>query len=202
MGAEERGGKLSPWLSQQRMRIAQPHLRGRVLDFGCNDGDLLAYCPRDGYVGLDTAENSLTRARAAHPDVRFVAEVGPDEKFDTVAALAMIEHVSDPASMLATFAGLLAPGGRIVLTTPHPRMEWAHTLGARLHVFSSEAHEEHEDLLDRPRMQQLVEPIGLRIEVYKRFLFGANQLFVLAPVKAATTTEAEAPTSSEHAADR
>jgi 2-polyprenyl-3-methyl-5-hydroxy-6-metoxy-1,4-benzoquinol methylase len=200
VGSEERGGRLSPWLSQQRMRISQPYLRGRVLDFGCNDGALLEFCPRDGYVGLDIAENGLARARAAHPGVRFVTEIGPDEKFDTVAALAMIEHVPDPGGMLARFAGMLAPGGRIVLTTPHPRMEWAHTVGARLRVFSSEAHDEHEDLLDRRRMQQLAEPAGLRVEVYKRFLFGANQLFVLAPVVA--TAAAGPPAGAEQSADR
>jgi 2-polyprenyl-3-methyl-5-hydroxy-6-metoxy-1,4-benzoquinol methylase len=202
MGAEERGGRLSPWLSQRRMRVSRDFLRGRVLDFGCNDGALLAYCPQDRYVGLDIAENGLARARAAHPGVRFVTEVGPDERFDTIAALAMIEHVADPRGLLARFAGMLAPGGRIVLTTPHPRMEWAHTVGARLRIFSSEAHDEHEDLLDRARMQRLAESAGLRIELYKRFLFGANQLFVLAVARAATTraagTTSSRPASAEH----
>jgi 2-polyprenyl-3-methyl-5-hydroxy-6-metoxy-1,4-benzoquinol methylase len=181
------------------MRVAQDFLRGRVLDFGCNDGALLAYCPRDGYVGLDIAENGLARARAAHPGVRFVAELGPEEKFETVAALAMIEHVPDPAALLARFAALLAPGGRIVLTTPHPRMEWAHTVGARLRVFSSEAHDEHEELLDRPRMQVLAEAAGLRIELYKRFLFGANQLFVLAPARRSAQAPADAPATTQPA---
>jgi 2-polyprenyl-3-methyl-5-hydroxy-6-metoxy-1,4-benzoquinol methylase len=171
------------------MRISQEYLRGRVLDFGCNDGALLAYCSAENYVGLDIAENGLNRARAKHPDVRFVAALEPDEKFDTVAALAMIEHVPNPGKLLAEWAGLLAPGGRIVLTTPHPRMEWAHTVGAKLRIFSSEAHDEHEDLLDRPKMAEIAATAGLRILVYKRFLFGANQLFVLAPVKSDVPTD-------------
>ncbi|HVQ93368.1 MAG TPA: class I SAM-dependent methyltransferase [Mycobacteriales bacterium] len=199
MSSEERGGRLSPWLSQQRMRISQEYLRGRVLDFGCNDGALLEYCSAENYVGLDIAENGLSRARAKHPDVRFVAALEPDEKFDTVAALAMIEHVPNPGKLLAEWAGLLAPGGRIVLTTPHPRMEWAHTVGAKLRIFSSEAHDEHEDLLDRPKMAEIAGTAGLRILVYKRFLFGANQLFVLAPVKSdvPTDTAQAAPAGTE-----
>lgn len=210
MGAEERGGKLSPWLSQKRMRLASRYFRGRVLDFGCNDGALVEYCKPDAYLGVDIAENGLTRARAAHPEYRFAAAVPDGERFDTVAALAMIEHVADPGGMIATFAGLLEPGGWIVLTTPHPRLEWAHTVGAKLHLLSSEAHDEHEELLGRQRMQELVEPLGLRIAVYDRFLFGANQLFVLAPVKAAdpptgsvdAAPEAGAPAGSESTAER
>jgi 2-polyprenyl-3-methyl-5-hydroxy-6-metoxy-1,4-benzoquinol methylase len=184
------------------MRISQEYLRGRVLDFGCNDGPLLAYCQPESYVGLDIAENGLSRARAKHPGVRFVSAIEPDERFDTVAALAMIEHVPNPGGLLAQWAGMLAPGGRIVLTTPHPRMEWAHTVGARLKIFSSEAHDEHEDLLDRPKMAALAEKAGLRIVVYKRFLLGANQLFVLAPVKTDALDEAAAapPAGSEAAA--
>lgn len=199
MSAEERGGRLSPWLQHRRMRVAQDFLRGRVLDYGCNDGALLAYCPPDGYVGLDVAENGLARARTAHPEVRFVTEVDPQERFDTVAALAIIEHVSDPAGLLRRFAGLLAPGGRIVLTTPHPRMEWVHTVGARLRVFSAEAHHEHEELLDRTRMQRLAESAGLRIELYKRFLFGANQLFLLSPARIGSQAAVAPPATTQPA---
>ena len=210
MSSEERGGRLSPWLSEKRMRISQEYLRGRVLDFGCNDGPLLAYCESEKYVGLDIAEAGLSRAREKHPGVRFVSAVEPDEKFDTVAALAMIEHVPNPGGLLAQWAGMLAPDGRIVLTTPHPRMEWAHTVGAKLRMFSSEAHDEHEDLLDRPKMAQLAEKAGLRIVVYKRFLLGANQLFVLAPVQSDVPADAaaaepagtEAAAPAEQAADR
>jgi 2-polyprenyl-3-methyl-5-hydroxy-6-metoxy-1,4-benzoquinol methylase len=178
------------------MRISQEYLRGRVLDFGCNDGPLLAFCDAENYVGLDIAEAGLERARAKHPGVRFVSAIEPGEKFDTIAALAMIEHVPNPGGLLEQWAGMLAPGGRIVLTTPHPRMEWAHTVGAKLKVFSSEAHDEHEDLLDRPKMAELAAKAGLRILVYKRFLFGANQLFVLAPVKVDADAEPQ-PAASE-----
>jgi 2-polyprenyl-3-methyl-5-hydroxy-6-metoxy-1,4-benzoquinol methylase len=170
---------LSPWLSRRRLRRVRPFLRGRVLDYGCNNGALAALCRPDAYLGVDINESSLELARDAHPDFEFDTKVSEHERFDTIAALALIEHVSDPADLLGQWAGMLAPGGAVVLTTPHPSFEWAHTVGANLRIFSNHAHEEHEELLDRERLRQLADPLGLEIETYRRFLFGANQLFVL-----------------------
>ncbi len=173
------GGVLSLWLSRKRLEMGRPHLQGRVLDYGCNDGPLTEMCQPEAYIGVDINARSLDLAREAHPGFRFATAVSDRERFDTVAAFAFIEHVHDPATWLARFASLLEPNGRIVLTTPHPSLEWAHTLGARLNLFSSDAHEEHEELLDRKRLQELAAGAGLVVEVYKRFLFGANQLVVL-----------------------
>jgi 2-polyprenyl-3-methyl-5-hydroxy-6-metoxy-1,4-benzoquinol methylase len=174
-----RGGVLSPWLQRRRLRMGPAHLRGRVLDYGCSDGQLAASCRPKAYLGVDINRRALDQARAAHPGFRFATSVSDQERFDTVAAFAFIEHVGDPGAWLARFASLLEPGGRIVLTTPHPSWEWAHTLGARMHLFSWDAHEEHQELLDRARLQELAADAGLLVETYRRFLFGANQFVVL-----------------------
>jgi 2-polyprenyl-3-methyl-5-hydroxy-6-metoxy-1,4-benzoquinol methylase len=174
-----RGGALSPWLSRRRLEMGRPYLRGRVLDFGCNDGPLAEMCQPEAYLGVDTNERALDLARTTHLGFRFAASVPDQEHFDTVAAFAFIEHVPDPGAWLARFASLLKPGGRIVLTTPHPSLEWAHTVGAKIRLFNHDAHEEHEELLDRKRLKELAAGAGLRVEAYKRFLFGANQLVVL-----------------------
>jgi 2-polyprenyl-3-methyl-5-hydroxy-6-metoxy-1,4-benzoquinol methylase len=163
--------------------MAPAHLRGRVLDYGCGDGQLAATCQPNAYLGVDINLRALDQARAAHPGFRFATSVSGQERFDTVAAFAFIEHVADPGAWLARFASLLEPGGRIVLTTPHPSLEWAHTLGARTRLFSWDAHEEHEELLDRTRLYELASDAGLVVEAYRRFLFGANQLVVLRRVE-------------------
>jgi SAM-dependent methyltransferase len=174
-----RGGMLSPWLQRRRLRMAPACLRGRVLDYGCGDGRLAATCRPDAYLGVDVNLRALDQARAAYPRFRFATSVPDRERFGTVAAFAFIEHVADPGAWLARFASLLEPGGRIVLTTPHPSWEWAHTLGARTHLFSWDAHEEHQELLDRKRLHELATDAGLLVEAYRRFLFGANQFVVL-----------------------
>jgi hypothetical protein len=76
---------------------------------------------------------------------------------------------------------MLKTGGRIVLTTPHPSYEWILTVGARLGLFDRHSLDEHEELLDHARIRQLAEGAGLEVERSRRFLLGANQLFVLGP---------------------
>ncbi len=173
------GGMLSYWLVRRRQQAVRRHLRGRVLDFGCGVGTLAEICDPAGYLGCDIDPRKIEIARRNRPQHRFEIVLPEGERFDTVAALAFIEHVHDPAGYLRRFAELLNAGGRIVLTTPHPSLEWVHTSGARIGLFSHAAHDEHEDLIDRARMLELLAGTRMRLDVYRRFLFGANQLFVL-----------------------
>lgn len=177
-GAE---GLLSPFLRKQRFAAALPFLRGKVLDVGCGSGGLCRYLAPDNYLGVDLDSESLRLASAQYPAYNFQAQFPPLEiKFDTVIALAVIEHVDDPRAFLHELAARLAQGdqGRVVITTPHPSMEVVHTLGARIGLFSRHANEEHEELLDRRALDQCARSVGLAIEHYRRFLFGANQVCV------------------------
>ncbi|HUK67283.1 MAG TPA: class I SAM-dependent methyltransferase [Streptosporangiaceae bacterium] len=150
----------------------------RVLDFRCGVGTMAEVCGPAGYVGFDIDPRKIEMARREWPRHRFERVLPEGERFDTVAALAFIEHVRDPATYLQRFAGLLNEGGRIVLTTPHPSLVCVHTSGARIGLFSHAAHDEHENLIDAPRMRELLAGAGLRLAVCRRFLLGANQLFV------------------------
>ena len=67
------------------------------------------------------------------------------------------------------------------MTMPYPTLEWIHTVGAKVGVFSQHADEGHEDLIDRATMKKLIVGTNLRLTTYKRFLGGANQLFVRPP---------------------
>jgi SAM-dependent methyltransferase len=176
---DPRVGSLSLWIRRRRLDIGKPFLRGRVLDFGSHQGVLTEFCRPDAYLGVEHDDQFIAKARELHPEYTFVTEMPTAEKFDTVAAFAVIEHVADPGTLLAGWADVLAPGGCIVVTTPHPKFEWIHTAGAKFGLFSSHAHDDHEDLIDKKLMVQLGAPSGLVVDTYKRFLFGANQLFVL-----------------------
>lgn len=183
MGGVDQGseGLLSSFLRSRRLRQARPLLRGRILDFGCGGGELAVGCDPADYLGYDRDSELLRRARADHPEFRFSDQLPTAGVFDTIAMLAVIEHLPAPSEVLASLTGLLAPEGRIVGTTPHPAFDRLHAAGARLGLFSSAASEEHELLLDRAALERVGRPAALALSRYQRFLLGANQLFVYAP---------------------
>lgn len=180
--ANQVSGLLSPWLRRRRLRAAAPFLRGRVLDYGCGVGVLAGCCLPQAYVGVDIDEESLSLAKQQYPRYRFEKEIPEGETFDTVVALAVIEHLPMPAMFLQRCAHVLNPGGHVVLTTPHPAGDRLHLWGAKMGLFSASAHEEHEMLIDHVMMQELAAPANLMIQTYRRFLFGVNQLFILRQV--------------------
>lgn len=188
-GRDNLTGLLSPYLRRQRFAASRPYIKGRVLDYGCGPGLLADAFGLTDFAGVEIDTDMLAIARAKHPHAILVT---PDElgkldgqAFDTVAALAIIEHLDDPAGFLRTLRGLLAPGGRIVLTTPNPALDWAHGVGGRLGIFAKESHDEHQSLMDRKGIEGFAREAGLEIVLFKRFLFGANQLAVLRSAAAA-----------------
>ncbi len=181
-------GLLSPFLLERRLAAARPHVaEGRVLDYGCGNGELARYVEPSRYLGLDADPASVEAARARHPRHRFVAVSGGEQaagagRFDVVVGLAVIEHLADPEAWLRQLRSCLAPGGRIVLTTPHPALRRAHEFGAWLGLFSRDAAEEHNVLIGRRLMRRLASAAGFEIAELRRFLLGCNQLFILRAV--------------------
>lgn len=174
-------GLLSPYLRQKRFDAVEPYLNGRVLDFGCGSGMLSAKVSAGNYVGVDRDILSLEYARSHFPQHHFLSDL-PDntERFNTIISLAVIEHVSNPTEFLMMLANYLSEKqfSRIVITTPHPNVDWVHDLGAKIGLFSKHANDEHEDLLDKKKLQKAGANAGLSLIEYKRFLFGGNQLAI------------------------
>jgi 2-polyprenyl-3-methyl-5-hydroxy-6-metoxy-1,4-benzoquinol methylase len=174
-------GLLSPMLRNRRIQAAKPFLRGRVLDVGCGNGALAEYVTPETYTGVEVDETSLAACARNQPAHRFSATLpAPTERFDTIVSLAVIEHVGKPLDFLLQLTQRLSESNeaRIVLSTPHPAMDWIHTAGAKLGFFSRHASDEHEELLDRHALQALGSQANLQLSEYHRFMLGANQLAV------------------------
>jgi len=180
--SDQANGLLSPWLREKRLNKVRPHLRGRILDFGCGIGSLAGYCDADGYVGVDIDKASLEVAKERHPAYFFSDQIPESSKFDSIVAMAVIEHLKDPTQLLRTFREALSPAGTVILTTPHPISDSIHCVGSKIGLFSSAAHEEHEALLDCSSMKSICDEADFTITRYERFLFGMNQLFLLTPL--------------------
>lgn len=111
------------------------HIRsvnGRVLDIGCNNGNLAFLLRKQGvspeqldYIGIDIAEESIECAQYRNI-CGSVFQVGsaselhfPDESFDAVTLVEVIEHLPDQARAIREAVRVLKPGGLILLSTPN-----------------------------------------------------------------------------------
>lgn len=114
--------------------VAAAGERPRVLDLGCGDGRIAGLLAAAGgeVTGVDPSEIALERARASHPDLRFLAPAAdgslplPDGSFDVVVCINVLEHVADTQRLMSEARRVLAPGGRLAVAVPyHGRVEGA-----------------------------------------------------------------------------
>ncbi|HEY1016463.1 MAG TPA: methyltransferase domain-containing protein [Herpetosiphonaceae bacterium] len=179
---------LSRYILVQRYAHIQPFLGRRVLDVGCSNAYLASLLPADAeYIGLDGSPALLEQGRRFHPGRRLVqldlerdelpADIR-DSRFDTVAMMALLEHLAAPAALVAALAPLLSPGGRLIITTPSPLGHRVHRAGAALGLFYHEAANDHRSMLSLAVLRGLAAAAGLEIEVCRTFALGCNQLLV------------------------
>jgi SAM-dependent methyltransferase len=133
--------------------LAEVRPGDRALDLGSGSGDFTAELADAGAaaVGVEVAEAALRRARTSHPELEFrISPVdGPlpleDCSFDLVWASEVIEHIADTARWLSEVRRVLAPGGRLLLSTPsHGRLRvalggierFSEPLGDHLHLYT------------------------------------------------------------------
>ena len=96
----------------------------RVLELGCGDGDLLASLSPDpaGSLGVDLSPGMVERARAKHPDLRFLVQdaealdVSGDRPFDFVVASDLVGHLHDIYSTFRNLRRLCHDGTRLLIT--------------------------------------------------------------------------------------
>lgn len=180
--ADQVCGILSSWLQKRRIGVASPYLKGKILDYGCGVGTLAELCKVDSYCGVDVDEESIRIAHLKYPGLCFKKTITENEQFDTVVLLAVIEHIENPVTFLRQIKNMLKPKGLIVLTTPNPFFKRFYRIGSKLGIFSAKAEAEHKNLVNYRYMKSLVSSIGLYIYHFEYFIFGANQLFVLAHI--------------------
>jgi SAM-dependent methyltransferase len=145
--------KLPDFEPRFRFVLAEARSADRMLDLGSGDGTFTAaLAPRVAHVvGAEVAEAAVSRARRRHPGLTFelVPLDGPlpfaDGAFELVWSSEVIEHVADTGRWLSEVRRVLAPAGRLLLTTPnHSRLRLAlggierfsEPLGDHLHLYS------------------------------------------------------------------
>ena len=97
----------------------------RVLDVGCGGGILAEAMARRGakVTGIDLSEKALRVAQLhlleSRLDIRY-EKISIEDftgEFDVVTCMELLEHVPEPAAMVAACARLVRPGGQVFFST-------------------------------------------------------------------------------------
>ncbi len=155
-----------------------------MLDVGCGPSAYLhSYLWRQGvghtYVGLDRrrpvvylgAENFVTHD--LETEAKFPL---PDNLFNYVFLLALVEHVQNPTPLLTEARRVLKVGGTLILTTPSPQSRLVLELMARPGLISREEIEEHKHYYSAAEVYELLVAAGFTAGniTCSRFELGLN----------------------------
>ncbi len=140
-----------------------PYLAGDVLDFGGNKGELKKF------------------VRGEYTLVNYDHRAMEEKTFDTIVALAVIEHINIPEvyQIFKKFKERLRPDGKIILTTPTGAAKPILNLMTHIGLADKENIAEHKHYWNKKDIFDLAEKTGFEIKKYKKFQFGFNQLAVL-----------------------
>jgi SAM-dependent methyltransferase len=102
----------------------------RVLEIGCGGGGTLDWLKQSGRAqwtaGIELSSEAAAIASTRVDDVRcgdanVLLEQFPQDSFDLILCLDVLEHLVDPWAALSKIQGLLRPGGRIITSLPNVR---------------------------------------------------------------------------------
>lgn len=147
----------------------------RVLDYGCGDGSVVRALAAMGIAA--TGFDPYLREMPAAPPARFSRSLEElDPPFDAVLLSDVLEHVPDPAAVLARCHALLAPRGWLCVSVPDfstSRLEA--TLGdlARGRPVTKELNPwEHLNYFSPESLARMVTEAGLAVDVQPPPAFG------------------------------
>ena len=96
-----------------RMYFTDADRRGRVLDYGCGLGQLIAELP--DAAGYDASAEARMLARAHGISVYDMPGDIPPASFDIVICRHALEHFPDPLAVLRQLRCYLKPSGKLIL---------------------------------------------------------------------------------------
>ena len=100
------------------------HPGASVLDVGCGVGQVVQRLADAGFdaQGVEISEPGVARARQLGLNCRSYDGRRlpfPDQRFASLGALNVLEHVDEPEAFLAELVRVAEPGGRVVVSSPN-----------------------------------------------------------------------------------
>jgi 2-polyprenyl-3-methyl-5-hydroxy-6-metoxy-1,4-benzoquinol methylase len=164
------------WLFDEIIKLLQPQPCWRVLDVGCNTGELAGRLAEQGCdtLGIDISPDAILVARQRFPKLRFVAGELPglaESGFDAIVSSHVIEHLADPAAFLSAAHERLKPGGVLLLVTPN-RQAFLHRLLHAMRGIPIFHDPTHQRLYARFELRQSLHSAGFRsVRATSRMLY-------------------------------
>ena len=100
----------------------------RILDLGCGNGSFSNILAQRGYavVGIEESASGIAIAQQNYPNCHFIqgsiyelSNPNLQHTFDVVISVEVIEHLSNPRSLVTAAKYYLKPEGKLILTTPY-----------------------------------------------------------------------------------
>lgn len=126
-GRVAEGGEDKPRYRRYQYDLIAPHCGRSVLEVGAGLGEFAAlFSGRERVVATDVDPGAvavMAERFAGQPEIEarqldLDGEVDIDEPVESVVAINVLEHFEDDAGTLKALAGLVTPGGSIVLWVP------------------------------------------------------------------------------------
>lgn len=161
-----------------KIRSVLPFVLGpSVLDIGCGVGFLCGLLSEqvETVVGLDGSASKIARAKVlnAAANISYVCTLFEDwtssERFATIVATNVLEHMADAQTFLGRCRELLSPGGRLIVTVPnalgfHKRLGRYMGLTDDLYALTEADREKgHFRVYDRQQLEAEISSVGFDI---------------------------------------
>lgn len=149
-------------------RLERYSERPRILDVGAGNGYFvyLARCEFGLHAdGIEISKSETAYAREMF-GIDFIGSElqGVQEHYDVVGSFNVLEHVTDPALLLAQMSEKVRPGGYLVLTTPSPACIHRRVLGLQRWGMVCPPH--HINLFPRPALEEILSSAGFTVLEY------------------------------------
>jgi ubiquinone/menaquinone biosynthesis C-methylase UbiE len=168
-----------------RFRAAAPHIRVRstVCDLGCGAGaPFLKYIESRliSGVGLDehVGQSPRDKISIVHADITGNLSL-ESAQFDHVTMLAVLEHLAQPAHVLAEAYRILRPRGSLIMTWPSPVVDPLLEVLTRLKLVNNElGFDQHQPRIPLEKLKAMLRTIGFTRFEAGKFEMGLNNWLV------------------------
>jgi len=151
------------YLQNKRFKMAIPYLKGDVLDFGGNNGELSEFVNGKYYC------------------VNYDHSILDKIKVDTIAILAVLEHltVTETVNVFKKFKNILKPNGQIIITSTDRSAISSINLYSKLGIIDRDNVKEHKHFWNKKEFYDLAENTGFKVIKYMKFELIFNQFILM-----------------------